>query len=335
MAPSEAPWAATEAAALPPAGVDSLEARAAEKPSRLKSIKRFDDDIKMMNRVEQERSPLQAASYTKAGAAAPQKRLLSKAVGWLLLCIAGSSLQSCTTVPITGRTSLNFFSTQQDVELGREAYGQILEGADIVTSGSDLDTVKRVMQRLVAIADDPGYEWEVTLIRDDQVANAFALPGGKMAVYTGILPFCASEAGLAVVMGHEIAHVIAQHGTERVTRQQGLEVALQLAGAGQYESLARATTALLLDQPFGRHHESEADHIGLIYMARAGYDPREAVTFWTRMAGGEEQVAGGQTNDGVVNAVFTDFGSTHPSSGTRVARLKELMPQALAEYSKN
>lgn len=289
----------------------------------------------MMKRVEQEQASLQAASYRKASAAAPRKNLLSVSLSWLLLLLAGSSLQSCTTVPITGRSSFNLFSTQQDVELGREAYAQVLEGADIVSSGSDLDTVKRVMQRLVAVADDPGYEWEVTLIRDDQVANAFALPGGKMAVYTGILPICASEAGLAVVMGHEVAHVIAQHGTERVTRQQGLEVALQLAGAGQYESLARATTALLLEQPFGRHHESEADHIGLIYMARAGYDPREAVTFWTRMAGGEEQVAGGQTHEGVVNAVFSDFGLTHPSHGTRVARLKELMPQAMAEYSGN
>jgi predicted Zn-dependent protease len=188
------------------------------------------------------------------------------------------------------------------------------------------------MQRLIEVSDDPGFEWEVTLIDDDQTANAFALPGGKMAVYTGILPACKTEAGLAVVMGHEIAHVIAQHGSERLTRQQGFEVAMQLANAGDYEELARQATGYLIDQPFGRSHESEADHIGLIYMARAGYDPREAVSFWTRMAGGEEHVKGGQVNEGIINAVIADWGSTHPSNGTRVARLKALMNDALAEY---
>ena len=296
-------------------------------------MRRLDDDMKMETGVMEQKGPAGTASYTKAQGGTQQKSWLHLALYGLLLLLGASSLQSCTTVPITGRRSLNFFSTEQDIELGRAAYTQVLEGAQLVRSGKDLKMVQRVMRRLIRVADDPGFEWEVSLIQDDKVANAFALPGGKMAVYTGILPICGDEDGLAVVMGHEIAHVIAQHGSERVTRQQGLEVALQLAGAGQYESLARAATGILLEQPFGRHHESEADHIGLIYMARAGYDPRAAITFWTRMAGGEDQVSGGQVNEGVLNGIFSDFGSTHPSSGTRVARLKKLMPEALAEYA--
>ncbi len=275
-----------------------------------------------------------AASYTKV----PRKRSLghqkSALGGWLglALVLLLGGLQSCNTVPITGRRTLNFFSTQQDIELGRSAYAQVLQGAKIVKSGPDLRMVQRVMDRLVAVADDPGFEWKVTLIEDPNTANAFALPGGKMAVYTGILPICETEAGLAVVMGHEIAHVIAQHGSERMSRQQGFEVLLQGANAGEYEGLARMASGVLIDQPFGRDHESEADHIGLIYMARAGYDPQEAIRFWTRMAGGAEKVADGQVHDGVVDRIFSDFGSTHPSNGTRVARLKALMPDALAEY---
>jgi predicted Zn-dependent protease len=286
----------------------------------------LDDDMKIGNRMMGQTKDVQAASYTKAG---PGARWLSGSL--LGLCLA-SSVQSCNTVPITGRTSINNFSPAEDVELGREAYVDVLKSAKVISRGSDFEMVQRAMKRLVAVSDDPGFEWEVTLIKDDAVVNAFALPGGKMAVYTGILPVCESETGLAVVMGHEIAHVIAQHGTERLTLQQGKEFMFQVAGAGEYEQLARLAVGMLAEQPYGRKYESEADHIGLIYMARAGYDPREAVAFWTRMAGGEEAVAGGSANEGLIKAITADFGSTHPSSGTRVARLKKLMPEAVKVY---
>ena len=228
----------------------------------------------------------------------------------------------CQTTPVTGTRSFNLFSPQEDVELGREAYTQILAGQNVVTSGQQFQMVERVCKRLVAVSDDPGYEWEVTLIDDPTVVNAFALPGGKMAVYTGILPVCGSEAGLAVVMGHEIGHVIAQHGTQRMSRSMGAEAILQFVNLGDYRGLAEAGYSLLVELPYGRGDESESDHIGLIYMARAGYDPREAPRFWQRMASGS---SGGPP----------EFLSTHPTHETRVADLQELMPEALQEYQRS
>ena len=249
----------------------------------------------------------------------PVAALLRRLVPLLLavLPVGGlAGLGGCQTTPITGSRAFNLFSPQEDVELGREAYTQVLAGQPLVTSGSELAMVQRVMDRLVAVADDPGYEWEVQLIDDRETVNAFALPGGKMAVYTGILPVTQSEAGLAVVMGHEIAHVIAQHGTQRVSRQLGVQAAMEMINLGDWQSLAEASYSLLLEMPWGRGDESESDHIGLIYMARAGYDPREAVDFWSRMASG---TGGGPP----------EFLSTHPSHETRIADLQALMPEAL------
>jgi predicted Zn-dependent protease len=223
---------------------------------------------------------------------------------------------ACHTTPVTGRSSLNFFSTSDDIQLGREAYAQVLADAKIVSSGPKREMVERAMTRLSAVADDPGYEWEVNLIEDPDTVNAFALPGGKMAVYTGILPVCATETGLAVVMGHEIGHVVARHGTERMTSSLGVESVLSLLHLGDYASLAQMGLDVFINLPFGRAQESEADEIGLIYMARAGYDPREAVAFWERMES--------LSSDG-----GPEFLSTHPSHETRIERLKEKLPEAL------
>lgn len=233
------------------------------------------------------------------------------------LAVAGlAALSACVSTPVTGRSAFNIFSTSQDVELGREAYEEILKGEPIVTSGPEKAMVERAMQRLVGVADNTDrYEWEVTLIEKD-VANAFALPGGKMAVYTGILAVCGDETGLAVVMGHEIGHVVARHGTERVSRRMPIQIMLELLDAEDYQAIAEASAAVLLELPFSRQHESEADHIGLMYMARAGYDPRESIAFWERMAQG----GGGAP---------PEFLSTHPSHGTRVRQLQDLMPEAL------
>ncbi|MEQ1894775.1 MAG: M48 family metallopeptidase, partial [Planctomycetota bacterium] len=223
---------------------------------------------------------------------------------------------ACHTSPVTGRRSLNAFSTGQDIELGREAYAQVLSEQKLVSTGKNHEMVARAMTRLSAVADDAGYEWEVSLIQDDKTVNAFALPGGKMAVYTGILPVCQSETGLAVVMGHEIGHVVARHGTERMTSTLGVDVLLSLLNIGDYTQLAQMGLDVLVNLPNGRAQESEADEIGLIYMARAGYDPREAVAFWERM----ESLGGGGP---------PEFLSTHPSHETRVERLKAKLPEAL------
>jgi predicted Zn-dependent protease len=248
-----------------------------------------------------------AASYPKASG-----RILR--AGLLALVLA-----ACHTTPVTGRSSFNLFSTADDVQLGREAYGQVLSEARVVASGRDRDMVARVMQRLVAVADDAGYAWEVNLLADDATVNAFALPGGKMAVYTGILPVCQSETGLAVVMGHEIGHVVARHGTARMTTAAGANLLLSLLDLGDYAQLGQIALDLAL-RPYGRTQESEADEIGLIYMARAGYDPREAIAFWERM---DAQSGGGGP---------PEFLSTHPSHETRVQRLTEKLPEALGAW---
>jgi len=233
--------------------------------------------------------------------------------GWLsalVLCVA------CHTVPVTGRHSFNTFSAADDVQIGREAYQQVLEDAKLVTSGPKFEMVKRIMTRIAGVADDQGFEWEVNLIQDDKTVNAFALPGGKMAVYTGILPVCETEAGLAVVMGHEIGHVVAQHGTERMTSTLGLDAFLSLINIGDYAQIAQLTLDVLVNLPFGRAQESEADEIGLQYMARAGYDPREAIAFWQRM-----ESTGGDSPP--------EFLSTHPAHETRVENLRKHLPKAL------
>ena len=226
---------------------------------------------------------------------------------------------ACTTVPVTGRHAVNAFSPADDVQLGREAYQDVLKNAKLVSTGPKHEMVVRAMTRLTAVADDQGFEWEVNLIQDDKTVNAFALPGGKMAVYTGILPVCATEAGLAVVMGHEIGHVVARHGTERMTNSLGLEAVLSFVNLGDYLSLAREGLDLLVNKPFSRSQESEADKIGIHYMARAGYDPREAIDFWQRM-----QAQGGSEPP--------EFLSTHPSHETRIEDLKAELPRALEEW---
>lgn len=247
------------------------------------------------------------------GAASYPKAIWTR---WLGACLLVGAAAACHTTPVTGRPTLNFFSTADDIQLGTEAYQQVLADAKLVTSGPKFEMVRRAMTRLAAVSDDPGYAWEVNLIQDDETVNAFALPGGKMAVYTGILAVCGSETGLAVVMGHEIGHVVARHGTERMTSTLGIDTVLSWVNIGDYAGLAQAGLDLLVDKPFGRSQESEADEIGLVYMARAGYDPREAVAFWERM----EQLTGSSG---------PEFLSTHPSHETRVERLKEKMPEAL------
>ena len=246
--------------------------------------------------------------------------VLCVAAGPLLATLGGGLLTTgCATTPVTGRSTFNVFSPADDVQMGTEAYEEMMSQARLVPSGPEKEMVERVMQRLAAVADDAGYAWEVRLIDDAETVNAFAMPGGKMAVYTGILPVCATEEGLAVVMGHEIGHVVAQHGTERMTQALGVELAFSMLNVGDYEALAREGLKYFVELPFSRSHESEADHIGLIYMARAGYDPRTAPEFWSRMA---------QRSSGAP----PEFLSTHPSHETRIKNLQELLPEAIAVY---
>jgi predicted Zn-dependent protease len=220
----------------------------------------------------------------------------------------------------------------QELALGAQSYEETLKTAKLSTDPAAVAMVRRAGARIAKISARPDLAWEYNLIEDPKTVNAFCLPGGKVAVYSGILPVTKNEAGLAVVLGHEIAHAIAKHGAERMSQQMlmvvgqaSLEVALREKPA-QSRAIFMAAYGLGAQYgvalPFGRGQESEADHIGLIYMARAGYDPREAVAFWKRM-----EAAGGSQPP--------EFLSTHPSHDRRISDLEKWMPEAVAEYDKS
>ncbi len=234
--------------------------------------------------------------------------------------------------PETGRKARVGLSERQEAALGLQSYQQVLSQSQTIDSGPELEIVKRVASRLEgatgAAAKD--FAWEVSLIRDPKV-NAFCLPGGKIVVYTGILPVAQNEAALATVLSHEMAHATSRHGAQRVLEQNltqtamtGVAVAVSSEDYNRQRLImgalgAGAQFGVLM--PFGRKQESEADQIGLTYMARAGYDPRETIRFWKRM----ESAGGNQP---------PEFLSTHPSHGTRIQQLESWMPKAIEEYNR-
>ena len=232
-----------------------------------------------------------------------------------------------------GRTARVGMSSEQEEALGMQSFQQVLQQSQVITSGPEYETVKRVAERIAKATGESGrdFEWSVALVNSDQV-NAFCLPGGKIVIFTGILPVAANEAGLATVMGHEVAHATSRHGAERVFKQRvadtlltGAQVSMSDMDYQQQRAImgalgAGAQYGILM--PFGRDHEIEADQIGLLYMARAGYDPRESTAFWERMA-----VSGGGQPP--------EFLSTHPSHGTRIQRLQQFMPKAVEEFEKS
>ncbi len=248
-------------------------------------------------------------------------------------------ITGCATVPITGRRQLNLISEGEMNKMSFQQYDQVIAESQLSTDPAKTAMVKRVGRRIQGAVEQyfaergqsrylAGYNWEFSLIESDQL-NAWCMPGGKVAFYTGILPVCQDETGIAVVMGHEIAHAIAKHGSERMSHQ----MALQMGGVALSEAVGSKpaeTQALYMSVfavgaqygamlPYSRQHESEADHMGLIFMAMAGYDPQQAPVFWERMAAG-----GGQKPP--------EFMSTHPSDATRVRQLHEHMNEALQLY---
>lgn len=251
---------------------------------------------------------------------------------------AAAALSACQTNPYTGRKTVNLLSANQEMSLGEEAFAEIKSTEKLITSGAQYEQVKRVAGKIANAADElarkrgnkPSFAWEVVLI-DSPEANAWCLPGGKMGVYTGILPITQSDAGLGVVLGHEVAHAVSHHGGRRVTENIGMQAAALLADVGLSNASGgtrqAVQTALGVGSkvgvalPFSRADESEADRIGLILMAVAGFDPREAPEFWKRMA---TMSKGGQP---------PQFLSTHPSHETRIAELQKWMPEAQQYYN--
>jgi metalloendopeptidase OMA1, mitochondrial len=246
------------------------------------------------------------------------------------LAIIMLALVACQTVPITGRSQLMLISEGEEVQLGLTSYQEILTKSRVSTDARLNEQVTRVGRRVAQAAERSDYQWEFKVI-DDKQANAFCLPGGKVAVYTGILPITRDDAGLAAVLAHEVAHATARHGGERLSQQmavQGLTAAgTQTLMAGRDPATVQLVGAALgiganvgLLLPWGRGQESEADHLGLVYMAKAGYHPSAARDLWVRMG----QASGGSAQP--------EFLSTHPSAATRVAQIEGWIPEALQYY---
>jgi metalloendopeptidase OMA1, mitochondrial len=249
-----------------------------------------------------------------------------------LLILLVMALAGCVKAPYTERSQFIIVSEPEETQLGLTSFDDVKKTSTMVSSGPDLDMLKRVGKRIAEAADRPNYNWEFVLIQDKQV-NAFALPGGKVAFYTGILPFTKDEQGAAVVMGHEVAHALARHGAERMSQQEVVAIgqtALMVAVAGKAPAAREAlmsaygvgaNVGLLL--PFSRTQESEADKIGLMLMAKAGYDPRAAVSFWKRMA---------ENSDGKTQIELL---ATHPNDARRIKDIEEFMPVAMDVYRQN
>ena len=256
-------------------------------------------------------------------------------IGVLLL------LQACSTTPVTGRHQLSLVSASEEKTLGLSSFEQLKTNTPISHDPQSNEMVQRVGKRIAAVAgkDLPDAQWEFVVFESKE-ANAFCLPGGKVGVYTGILPITKDDAGLATVLGHEIGHAVAHHGAERMSQQmvsQGLGNAAGSAiGSSKYAEYQNVFLNVYgvgakvgYELPHSRAQESEADHIGIIYMARAGYDPAAAVAFWERFSAYNKEQSGGGGS-----SWYTSFLRTHPLDEKRIADLKKLLPEAQAEYAK-
>ena len=259
---------------------------------------------------------------------------------WIVLLIAAALAVSCSTVPVTGRRQLNMVSDSGILSMSFQQYTDFLNTHTLSTNAQETEHVRQVGSRIQKgveryFADNgmqhelDGYKWEFNLVDGEEV-NAFCMPGGKVVVYTGLLPIAKDDAGLAVVMGHEIAHAVAKHGNERMSQA----LAMQMGGAALGVAMSNessqsrelwttvygmgASVGYML--PFSRLHEKEADQLGLIFMALAGYDPHAAIAFWQRMA----EKPGGKKPP--------EFLSTHPSDQTRIDAIKAFIPEAMTYY---
>lgn len=266
-----------------------------------------------------------------------------KKISSLLLLVAALILVSCgttSTVPITGRKQRLLVSDEQVLSLSNQQYQQYMQTAKLSTNAANTAMVKRVGERLASAvvtylnqhgmgSEAAEYQWAFNLVQDQNV-NAFCMPGGKIVVYEGLLPVTQNEASLAVVLGHEIAHAVAKHSAERISNQMRQQYGSQilgsvLSGAGASTGLQQISSTVfglgssIGSAAYSRKQESEADHLGLIFAAMAGYDPRVAVDFWQRMS---------QSTGGGSSSLFSD----HPSDANRVANIQAWMPEALKYY---
>lgn len=248
----------------------------------------------------------------------------------------------CSTVAVTGRNQLNLVSNEELIPMAAQQYDEVIKKGPLSTNAEQTAMIRRVgnniqhaVEQYMANAGRSSelsmFKWEFNLIDDPKTVNAWCMPGGKVAFYTAILPICKDETGVAIVMGHEVAHAIANHGRERMSQQMAAQMGLNVLSValGQNPTMSQdlllqavgAGTELGMLK-FSRQHESEADHMGLIFMAMAGYDPNQAPLFWERMS----SMSAGQQPP--------EFMSTHPSHETRIQDLKGWIPEAMQYYKK-
>lgn len=239
---------------------------------------------------------------------------------------AGLLLAACESAPVTGRKQLVLMSDSESTKMGLDAYQKILKESKLSTDKAMIARVRRVGNRIAVASGRTDFKWEFNVIVDD-TPNAFALPGGKVGVNTGLFKVAKNDDQLAAVMAHEVGHAIAHHGAERMSQQMAVQAGLSslgLAGdsGSQYAQLAAMAATLGVVLPFSRTQEAEADHIGIIMMAKAGYDPHGAVALWENFTklGGDRQ---------------PEFLSTHPAPASRIQNLKALLPEAMAIYNKS
>ncbi|MDD3055329.1 MAG: M48 family metallopeptidase [Aliarcobacter sp.] len=233
-----------------------------------------------------------------------------------LIVIAGCTYKT----PYTNRSQMIFMSQKEEMALGEKSYKESLSQSKIITGTKDATRIKNIGARIAKVANRSDFEWEFNLV-EDEVVNAFCLPGGKVVVYTGILKMAKNDDQLATVISHEIAHALARHGAERMSSsmvQQGLQVVGNIAlgvTAPQYQNLFNQTygvgTQLGVMLPYGRMQESEADEIGIYLMSQAGYNVNEALKFWENMSEGKKE--------------GSDFFSTHPSSTNRISDIQKVI----------
>jgi len=246
------------------------------------------------------------------------------------MLVLAAILTGCKSVPITGRSQLQLISEGQEISMGFSAFQKVLKKEKVSNDPRLNEMVRRVGARIAMATGRTDYGWEFRVLDNDKMVNAFALPGGKVVVYTGMFPVARDDAGLAAVIGHEVAHAIARHGGERVSQQmvaEGVTAAVVMSAkdpnrANLYGGLLGlgATVGVLL--PYSRLQESEADRLGLIFMAKAGYDPTAARDLWIRMS---------RANRG--SAKPPQFLSTHPADDTRIRRIEHWLPEARSYYS--
>lgn len=251
---------------------------------------------------------------------------------WILTLLAAGLgiglLAGCYTVPVTGRSAMILLPQSEEFALGMQAYNDVRSNTPISRDTVLISRVQRVGNKIAAASDAPNWPWEFTVFQED-TPNAWCLPGGKVGVYSGLMRYVYTDGELATVLAHEIAHAVARHGAERMSQQMVVAAGGAIvAGSVSDKNVETAKVAygigseLFVMLPYSRSQEYEADEIGLIYMARAGYDPREAVNFWERF----RQLSQGSN--------VPEWFSTHPADEKRIARLKEIMPKALAEYQR-